>query len=155
DPRLFFDRHHAQPSAEQLLDQVVLLVVDRGPAEGADAAYGVEQVAGLVAFGEVGVARGLDAAGDLVQRPVQRLALPAVGVGRAVQDVGDAVRVDGQLEGVGPLGAEGALVDGAFGVALDVDDPAAFGVDELPAADGTVGANTLGHGGAAQPRGLR
>ena len=37
-PRLVFDRHHPQPAAEQLLDQVVLFVVDRRPAQGADGA---------------------------------------------------------------------------------------------------------------------
>ena len=36
-PRLVLDRDHAEPAAEQLLDEVVLLVVDRRPAEGADA----------------------------------------------------------------------------------------------------------------------
>jgi hypothetical protein len=77
------------------------------------------------------------------------------GEGGAVQDLSHPVRVDGELEGVGPLGAEGALVDGAFGVALDVDDLAGLGIDELAAADGAVGADALGDGGPAQPRGLR
>ena len=36
-PGLVLDGDHAQAAAEQLLDQVVLLVVDRRPAEGADA----------------------------------------------------------------------------------------------------------------------
>ena len=97
----------------------------------------------------------LDALGDLVQRPVERARLPVVGERGAVQDLGDAVRVDGELEGVGPLGAERALVDGAFGIALDVDELAALGVDELAAADGAVGTDALGDGGAAQPRRLR
>src|SRR5262249_49249466 len=88
-------------------------------------------------------------------RPVQGLALPAVGERGAVQNVGDAVGVDGELEGVGPLGAEGALVDGAARVALDVDELARLGVDQLAAADGAVGADALGDGGAAEPRGFR
>src|SRR4051794_27071320 len=67
----------------------------------------------------------------------------------------DAVRVDGELEGVGPLGTEGALVDGAARVALDVDDLARLGIDQLPATDGAVGADALGDGGAAQPRRFR
>ena len=44
-PRLVFDRHHAQAAAEQLLDEVVFLVVDRRPAERADGAHRVEQPA--------------------------------------------------------------------------------------------------------------
>src|SRR5262249_56768772 len=76
-PRLVLDAHHAQAAAEQLLDQVVLLVVDRGPAEGADGGHGPEQAPRLVAHPGVGVASRLDAVGDLVQRPVKRLRLPS------------------------------------------------------------------------------
>ena len=47
-PGLVLDRDHSQSAAEQLLDQVVLLVVDRRPAEGTDRAHRVEQAAGLV-----------------------------------------------------------------------------------------------------------
>ena len=83
------------------------------------------------------------------------LRLPVVGVGSPVEDLRDAMRVDGELEGVGPLGAERALVDRTVGIALDVDELAALGVDELAAADGAVGTDALGDGGAAQPRGLR
>src|SRR5262249_30244015 len=67
--------------------------------------------------------------------------VPVGGAGGAVPDAGDTVGVDGELERGGALGAEGALVDRAFGVALYVDDlPVADG-DELAAADGTVGAD--------------
>ena len=72
NPGLVFDGDHSQSAPEQLLDEVVLLVVDRRSAEGADRAHRVEQAAGLVPDGEVGVPRGLDASGDLVERPVQR-----------------------------------------------------------------------------------
>ena len=107
----------------------------------------------LVARGEVGVTGLLGALGDAVQRPVQRPGFPVVGEGGAVEDVGDAVGVDGELEGVGPLGAESALVDGAFGIALDVDELASLGVDELSATDGAVGAHGR-HDGLSRP-GLR
>ena len=127
----------------------------RRPAQRADAAHRVEQAALLVARREVGVAGRLDALGDLVQRPVQRPRLPVIGVGSAVEDMGDAMRIDGELEGVGPLGAEVALADGTVRIALDVDELAALGVDELPAADGAVGTDALGDSGAAQPRSLR
>src|SRR5581483_11198137 len=91
----------------------------------------------------------------LVHGPVQRADFPLVGEWGAVKDASDTVRVDGELEGVGPLGAESALVDRAARVALDVDDLAGLGVDELAAADGAIRADGLRHRGAAQPRGLR
>jgi len=53
-----------------------------------------------------------------------------VGEWRAVQDVGNAVRVKCQLEGVGPLETESDLVVRAARIALDVDDLACLGVDE-------------------------
>ena len=83
-PRLVLDRHHSQPTAEQLLDEVVLLIVNRCPAQRADAAHRVEQAALLVARREIGVASRLDALGDLVQRPIQRPRLPMIGVGSTV-----------------------------------------------------------------------
>src|SRR5262249_58822861 len=97
----------------------------------------------------------LDALGDLVQCPVQRPRLPAIREGSAVEDLADAMRIDGELEGVGPFGAEVAPADGTFGIALNVDEFAALGEDELPAADGAVGTDALRDGGPAQPRGLR
>src|SRR5207237_9397265 len=69
--------------------------------------------------------------------------------------VGEAGRIDGEMEGVAPLGTESPLADRAARVALDVDDLARLGVDQLAAADGAVGADALGDGGAAQPRRLR
>ncbi len=42
-PRLVLDRHHAQPAAEEFLDEVVLFVVDGRPAERAEALDVVEQ----------------------------------------------------------------------------------------------------------------
>jgi hypothetical protein len=83
-PRLVLDRHHSQPAAEQLLDEIVLLIVNRRPAQRADAAHRVEQAALLVARREVSVAGRLDALGNLVQRPIQRPRLPVFGVGRTV-----------------------------------------------------------------------
>ena len=77
-----------------------------------------------------------------------------IGVGSAVEHLGHTMGIDGELEGVGSLGAERPLVDGALGVALDVDELPAFGVDELATADGAVRAEALGDGGAAEPGGL-
>jgi len=48
-----------------------------------------------------------------------------------------------------------ARADGAFRIALNVDEFAALAEDELPAADGAVRTDALGDSGAAQPRSLR
>src|SRR5262249_11079572 len=150
-PRLVLDRHDTQPAAEELLDEVVLLVVDRGPAEGAEARDVVEEPAVGVAGLEVGVAGGLHPLGDPLHRPVERLRLPLVRVRGPVEDLRDAVRVDGELEGVRPLRAERALIDRAAGVALNVDELTTLRVDELAAPDGAVRADALGDRRAAEP----
>src|SRR5262249_22142352 len=90
-----------------------------------------------------------------LHRPVEGLRLPPIRVWGPVEDLRDTVRVDGELECVGPLRAEGALVDRAAGVALDVDELPALGVDELAAPYGTVRANALGDRRAAEPGRLR
>jgi hypothetical protein len=69
----------------------------------------------------------------------------------AVQDIADAMRVDGELEGVGSLRAQVASADGAFGIALNVDELAALAEDELPATDRAVGTDALSNCGPAQP----
>src|SRR5204862_7886147 len=56
-----------------------------------------------------------------------------------------------ELEGIRPFWTQRALVDRAAGVALDVDELAALGVDELAAPDGAVRADTRGHGRPAEP----
>src|SRR5262249_47231024 len=56
-------------------------------------------------------------------------------------DLRDAQRVDGELVRRRPFGAEGAPVDRALRVALDVDDAAVADAHELAAADRTVGAD--------------
>ncbi len=65
------------------------------------------------------------------------------------------MRIDGELEGVGPFGAQVAPADGTIRIALNVDEFAALAEDELPAANGAVRTNALGDSGAAQPRSLR
>ena len=76
----------------------------------------LSRIALVGGFAEALVARPFDLLGDAVHGPVERLLFPVVGVGRPVEDVLNAVRVDGQLEAVGALGAERALVDGAAGL---------------------------------------
>jgi len=52
-----------------------------------------------------GIPHRLDALGNLVQRPVHRLGLPVIGIGSAVENIADAMRIDCELESVGPFGA--------------------------------------------------
>src|ERR1700749_520849 len=104
--RRVLDRYHSQSTAEQLLDEVVLLIVNGCPAQRANAAHRVEQTALFVAGGEIGVASFLYSLRDLVQRPTHRLRLPLIGVGRAVHHIPDAMRIDGQVESVSPGGPE-------------------------------------------------
>src|SRR5690606_21434080 len=113
------------------------------------------QIAILVPVDEGGIAGLLRQPGDAIHRPVERLRLPVVTVGRAIEDVIGAVRVADELERGGPLGTQRTLVDGAAGVALDVDALAVLHVGELRAADGTVRADAVDGRGAAQPRVLR
>src|SRR5262249_50687709 len=142
--------------------------VERGPAERADGqrvvdallhgvAIDVEEfraVEGLAGrLTESLVARLLDALGDAVHGPVERLALvPVGGAGRPIPDLGDAVGIDDKLERGRPLGAERPGVDRAVGVALDIDDLAAALVDadQLAAADGAVGADAGHFAGVAE-----
>ena len=80
--------------------------------------------------------------------------LPRRGAGAAVEHLGQPVGVDVELVDGRALGAEGALVDGRVGIALDVEDGAILGVDHRVAADGAVGADAgvlLGLGDAQRP----
>src|SRR5271168_5281299 len=97
-----------------------------------------EEPARLVAGREIGVASFFDLPGDPFHRPVERLCLPLVGVRGAIEHLRDAVRVDGELESVRPFRTQSPLVDRTAGIALNVNELTALGVDELTAADGAV-----------------
>ena len=150
DPGLVFDGDDAQSAAEELFDQVVLLVVEGGAAERAHGDDVVELEALFGGVAEAFLAGFLDASGDAVHGPVERFDFPVIGIRGTVQHMGFAVRIDRKLKDVGAFGAEAAFVDGAFGVAFDVDDFAVFGVDVGAAADGAIGADAVGDGGPAE-----
>ena len=57
--------------------------------------------------------------------------------------------IDGQLKRAGALGTERAFVNGTFGIAFDVDDPAAFDMNQLAAPDGAVRADAGHRNGVA------
>src|SRR5438105_4512676 len=62
-------------------------------------------------------------------------------IGRAVFDGGQPLGAVDPANGGGAFGTERTLVDGAARVALDMDDAVVFGIDQLGAADGAIGAN--------------
>src|ERR1700736_3485619 len=137
--RLVFDRDDTQAAAEQFLDQVVLFDVHRRPAEGRDRRRLVGELAVGGALDEARVAGLLDELSDPVHRPGERTILPVIRVRGPVSDRRQAVRVDQVAIGRRTLRTQGALVDGRVGVAFDVDAALVLHVDQLAAADGTVG----------------
>ncbi|EGJ79163.1 putative formate dehydrogenase, alpha subunit [Streptomyces sp. Tu6071] len=156
DAGLVLDLYDAE-RGEELLDEVVLLVVERRAAEARDAhrARGAHPVAlplpGLGAGAD-------DALGDHVHRRLQVERLPVGAVRPAVQDLVAARGARRELERGGALGAQAAPADGRGGVALDLRDLLALDVDLLAAADGAVRAHraddAVGGGGTGpQPGG--
>jgi hypothetical protein len=56
-----------------------------------------------------------------------------------------------QLVGISAFGTEGALIDRTFGLAFDIDDLAALGIDVLAAPDRAVRTYAVAFGRAAKP----
>src|SRR5262249_54486916 len=104
------------------------------------------------ALDEVLVAGLLNQTCDAVHRPIERALLPMIAVRGAVLHTSYAMRVRHELKSVGALGTQGALVDGAIGVALDIDYFAALCIDVLAAPNRAVWADAVRLGGAAKPR---
>src|SRR3954471_6536915 len=144
---LVLDRHRAG-GREELLDQVVLLVVERGAAQVRNAQGAVEH--GLLALDLLrrlpgALAGGDEAVGDHVHRPFQVDLFPAVRPRRPVLRLRLPPRVGDELLRRRPLGAQAPAGDRRVGVTLDLDDLLVAHVDLLPAADGAVGADRLDH----------
>src|SRR5262249_21781683 len=118
-PGLILYRDQAETSSEKFLDQVILLVVHRRPAETGHRRDVVNRRALVVPLFEIAVARLLDQSRDAIHRPIERALFPMVGVRRSVENLLDAVRVDGELKCVRALRTERALVDRAVVIALD------------------------------------
>jgi hypothetical protein len=74
---------------------------------------------------EIGVASLFHPLGDAPHGPIERALFPPVGEGRAVENLLDPVRVNGQLKGVRAFRAERAFIDRAVVIALNVNDLAA------------------------------
>src|SRR5262245_46592904 len=98
----------------------------------------VHRYAGGILFHKVAIARLLDESCDTIHGPGEGFILPPVAVWRPILDRGYTVRIGHKLESVSALGTEAALVDGAFRIALDVNDLSLLGEDKEAAADGTI-----------------
>src|SRR5205807_81413 len=138
--RLVLDLHGAH-RREELLDQVVLLVVERRAAEMGEAQRAVDAVAAAVAVLPAALARGDHALGDHVHRLLELELLPLAAAGPPVADPGQATGLLDELARGRALGAQRPLVDRRARIALDVDELAVARVDELAAADRAVRAD--------------
>src|SRR5262245_9421004 len=88
------------------------------------------------------ISRLLDAFGDHVHRLVQGDLFPVAASRSAIQGPGAAQGIDRELETRRPLSAERAAIDGAIGVALDIDDLAVLDTHEHATAHRAVGTDT-------------
>src|SRR3954464_13926299 len=147
---------HRSHRGEQLLDQVVLLVVERGTAEVREAECAIDSMPVVVALLPALLAGRDRPLGDHVHRLVELELLPLGAAGPAISHLRQAAALLDELARGGALRAERALVDGRARVALDVDQLAVARVDDLAAADGAVRADRLGglQAGDARPRPL-
>src|SRR5712691_142679 len=92
---------------------------------------------------KVAVACVLDQPGDAVHGPGEWLLLPPVAVRRPILDRGHTVGVGNELQRIGALRAEAALVHWALRIALDVDDLLRLRENKETAPDGAIRAHTL------------
>src|SRR5918999_46940 len=141
--RLVGNSHEPQ-RVEELGNEVVLLVVYRGPTDGRDRRRAVQLLAVPVPVFPALVACLLDPLGDHAERLLEREVLPLARVRPAVADVRPAVRRGVQPEGGRALRTERARVYGAVGVALNVHNAPVAVVDERRAAHGAVGTHAHG-----------
>src|SRR4051794_27746067 len=124
---LDLDRAHR---GEELLDEVVLLVVERRAAEVREPHRPVDLPPLVVAVLPAVLAGGDDTLGDHVHRLLELDLLPLGPARLAVADLGEAAGLLDELPRRRPLRAERALVDRGARVALDVDELAVARVDD-------------------------
>src|SRR5581483_6758628 len=144
-------------SGEELLDEVVLLVVERRPAEAAEAERPPQRIAPGIAVLPAPGPGGDDALGDHVHRLSERQLLPPGPVGSAVANGRQATRCLDQTPRRRALGAQPAPGDRAVGIAFDGGDPPVLHEDALATADRAVRTHrrhdALGTGGPGPERG--
>ena len=150
---LVLDADDSQPSAEQLLDEVVFLVVQRRPAERSDAHRVVHAPPVWQRLDERLVTRFLGQLRDPLHRPIERPVLPRVGVRRAILHRVDARWRQQHPQCAGTFRAERSLVDRRARIALDMDRIAALRIYELRATDRAERAHAGAHRiGLLEPR---
>src|SRR5438270_148317 len=126
----------------ELLEEVVLLVVECGPAQMGEAERPFEgQLLLVVHLLPGGVPGGDDAVGDHVHRLVERELLPSGAVGPPILDLELPRGAVHQLLTGRALRAKTAAGDGAGRVTLDLGDLLAFDVHQLAATHGAVRAD--------------
>src|SRR4051812_15525839 len=145
---LDLDRAHGRVG---LLEEVVLLVVERGPAEVGEAERAVDAVTLVVGVLPAVLAGLDDPLGDHVHRRLEVQVLPLRAARAAIAHLGQPPGLLDELSRRAALGAQRALVDRGARVALDVHELAAARVDDLAAADGAVRADALGDLQALDP----
>src|SRR6185503_9549358 len=109
-PRLVLDLHDPERGV-QLLEQVVLLVVERGAAEVGDRHRASRRAAVGQRLLPAVVARALDPIGDHVHRGLERQGLPRGAARTPVQHAVRAMRAGDQLHGRGALGTQATFGD--------------------------------------------
>src|SRR5665213_1966347 len=119
--RLIFDERRSD-RPEQLGDQIIFFVVERGAAERGDRGRSGNAPAVVVELAEGPIARVLDAFANAVHRPLIRYVLPLRRERRATFGRRPTTRIDVELIGRGTFGAERARVDRRIGIAFDVED---------------------------------
>src|SRR5205823_6643579 len=127
---------------QQLLLKVVPFVVDGGPAQGEDGFRVVHQLPVGRPLNECAVPRRLDEISHAVHGSIELPHFPVRSARSAVEHLGETVGVDVQLIRGRALWAQVPVIDGAFRVALDVDNVAVYCVNESSATHGAVGADT-------------
>ena len=139
--RAWFSTCTMPERGEQLLDEVVFFVVERGAAEMRDRQRAIDRLPFVTFLLPVRVARALHALGDHVHRRLERQLGPLGPVRLAIEHAIRAMVPGDQLVGRRALGTKAPFADRRFGIAFDVGDPLILHVDQLPATDGAIGAD--------------
>src|SRR5438067_1083719 len=143
-PRLVLDLHDPERGVE-LLEEIVLLVVERRAAEVRDTQRALNVFFPLVLLLPGALASFAYALGDHLRGALERDELPLLPARRTIEAVVQPVIAGNELERRRALWAQAAARDGGVFVALDVEDLSCLDVDLLAAADGAVGADRLDH----------
>ena len=144
---LIFNRNNAQ-RVEQFAEHVVFFTGKCGAAERGDAKRVVHTLP-IFFTNERLLARLFDKVRDPIHRPIERTVFPTAAVRSPVLHGCPTPVVDREPETCRTFWTEVSAVDRAVGVALDVDDLPALGIDVGPAPDRAIRADAVGADGPA------